>query len=95
MIAAVAIMGQKFGRDKEEGREDPKMWGYTLEIVKRFREEIVPNHPGIRCRDITGIDWMNRQQVTNFYSPDEKFVECTRVVGDTARLIGELLERGT
>jgi starvation-inducible outer membrane lipoprotein len=30
------------------------MWGYTRELLKRFREEIVQKHRGIRCREIAG-----------------------------------------
>jgi len=92
LIGALATMGLKFSRDQEEGREDRKMWGYTAELVKRFREEIVKNHSGIRCQEIAGVNWRDREQAANYYK-GEKFVECTRIVGDTAKLIGELLER--
>jgi len=48
------------------------MWGYTRELLKRFREEIVQSHGGIRCREIAGVDWTNREQVQSFYN-GEKF----------------------
>jgi C_GCAxxG_C_C family probable redox protein len=92
LIGAIATMGLKFGRDQEEAKEDRKMWGNTAELLKRFREEVVKNHGGIRCREIAGVDWKNREEAANFFK-GEKFVECTRIVGDTAKLIGELLER--
>ncbi len=92
LIGAIATMGLKFGRDQEEGKEDRKMWGNTVEILKRFREEIVKKHSGIRCQEIAGVNWRDREQAANFWK-GEKFVECTRIVGDTAKLIGELLER--
>ena len=95
MIGAYAVLGLRFGRGGEEEREDRKMWGYSFELQKRFREEIVRSHGSIRCRDITAIDWMNLKQVLSFYKPDEKMVECARIVGETAKLTGELLERGT
>jgi C_GCAxxG_C_C family probable redox protein len=94
LVGALAVMGLKFSRDREEDKEDPKMWGYTREILKRFREEIVKNHSGIRCWDIAKVDWTDRVQAATFRS-GEKFVECSRVVGDTAKLIGELIERQT
>lgn len=93
LIGAIAAMGLKFGRAQEEGKEDRKMWGYTAELLKRFREEIVKNHSGIRCREIAGVDWKNQEEAANYFK-GEKFLECARIVGDTAKLTGELLERG-
>jgi hypothetical protein len=68
------------------------MWAFTHELLKRFREEIIPQRSGLLCREIAGVDWTDRDQVKNFYK-GEKAVECGRIVGDTARLVGELLER--
>ena len=92
LVAALAVMGLRFGRAREEDKEDRRLWGNTFEIVKRFREEIVKNHTGIRCREIAGVNWKNREEFQNFYK-GEKFLECGRIVGDTAKLVGELLER--
>ena len=94
LIGALAVIGLKFSRGREESKEDPRMFGYTHELLKRFREEIVQSHGGIRCREIAGVDWTNREQVESFFK-GEKFLECARIVGDTARLTGELLERRT
>ncbi len=94
LIGALAVMGLRFGRGGEEEKFDRRMWGYTRQLPKRFREEIVPSHGGIRCREIAGVDWTKPEQVQSFYN-GEKFLECTRIVGDTAKLIGELLERET
>jgi len=93
LCGGLAAIGLRFGRGGEDEKEDRKMWGCCLELMKRFREEVVQRYGSIRCREITGIDWMNRKQVTSFYIPDEIFLECTRIVGDTARLVGEILER--
>ncbi len=92
LVGALAVMGLRFGRGGEEEKFDRRMWGYTRELPKRFREEIVQSHAGIRCQEIAGVDWTNREQVQSFYN-GEKLLECTRIVGDTAKLIGELLER--
>lgn len=92
LIGSLAVLGLKFGRHEEKEFEGPKMWLSAMILVKRFREEIVQNHGGIRCRDITKIDWMNREQVKSYYKPDEKFLECARIIGDSAKLLGELLE---
>ncbi len=92
VVGALGVLGERFSRAKEEEKEDPKMWAYTRELLKRFREEIVQKHGGIMCREIAGVDWTDRAQVKSFYR-GEKALECGRIVGDTARLVGELLER--
>jgi hypothetical protein len=38
------------------------------------------------------VDWKDREQVKVFYKGD-KVQECIRIVGETAKLLGELLER--
>jgi hypothetical protein len=68
------------------------MWDYTEELLTRFRDNIVKEHGSILCRDISRVDWNDRDQVKDFYKGD-KVQECIRIVGETARLIGELLER--
>jgi hypothetical protein len=53
---------------------------------------IVKEHGSILCRDISRVDWKDRNQVKVFYKVD-KVQECIRIVGETAKLIGETLER--
>jgi C_GCAxxG_C_C family probable redox protein len=91
VVGALGVLGLRFGRGKEEEREDPKMSSYSKEILKRFRE-IAKNHGGIHCLDIAGVNWRDREQAKAFYK-SEKLAECRRIVGDTAYMIGELLER--
>jgi C_GCAxxG_C_C family probable redox protein len=92
VVGALGVMGLRFSRGREGEKEDPRMWAFTHELLKRFREEIVQNPQGILCREIAGVDWRDREQVKNFYK-GEKALECSRIVGNTARLVGELLER--
>jgi C_GCAxxG_C_C family probable redox protein len=94
LIGALAVLGLRFSRGRGKNKEDPRMWGYSRELLKRFREEIVQSHGGICCREIAGVDWMNREQVANYFK-GEKFLECARIVGDTAKLTGGILERQT
>lgn len=68
------------------------MWADAEELVRRFRDEIVRQNGSILCRDISQIDWKDREQVKAFYNGD-KVKECMRIVGETAMLLGELLER--
>ena len=91
VVGALGVLGLRFGRGREEEKEDPKMSACAKEVLHRFRE-IVKNHAGILCREIAGVDWKDREQAKAFYK-GEKIVECRRIVGDTAHMLGELLER--
>ncbi len=92
LVGGIATIGLKFSRSREEEKEDPRMWAYAHEFFDRFRDEIVKDHGGISCRDIVHVDWRDREQVKSFYSGDKR-LECRRIVGEAARLLGELLER--
>jgi len=91
MVGALGVLGLRFGRGREEEKEDRKISAYAKEVLRKFRE-IVKNHGGILCRDIAGVDWKDREQAKAFYK-SEKIIECRRIVGDTAHMVGELLER--
>ena len=91
VVGALGVLGLRFGRGTEEEKEDRKISSYSKEVVQRFRD-IVKNHGGISCWDIAGVDWKDREQAKAFYK-SEKIVECRRIVGDTANMVGELLER--
>ena len=92
VVGALGVLGLRFSRAREEEKEDPRMWAYAHELLMRFQQEITRNHNSMLCRDIARVDWKDREQVKAFYR-GEKASECGRIVGDTARLIGELLER--
>ncbi len=94
VVGALAVMGLRFSRASEDEKEDPRMWSYTHEVLARFRKEITQSHGSILCREITGVDWKDREQTKSFYK-SEKVLECGRIAGDTAMLVGELLERAT
>ena len=92
LVGALGVLGLRFSRAREEEKEDPRMWAYCQELNERFRKEIVKSHEGIHCREIARVDWKDRDQVRAFYR-GEKVSECGRIVGDTAQLLNELLER--
>ena len=92
LAGALAALGMRFSRSREEEKDDPRMWTYAEELLRRFRVELSPNPGHILCREIAGVDWKDREQAKQFYR-GEKALVCGRLVGDTARLIGELLER--
>jgi C_GCAxxG_C_C family probable redox protein len=92
VVGALAVMGLRFSRASEDEQEDPKMWSYTHEVLERFQKEIARKQGSILCREIARVDWQDRDQVRRFYK-GETVRECGRIVGDTAMLVGELLER--
>jgi len=92
LVGGLAAVGLRFSRGREEEKEDPRMWAYAHELFDRFQEEIVKDHGGISCWEIVRVNWKDRDQVKSFYSGDKR-LECRRIVGETAKLVGELLER--
>ena len=61
--------------------------------MKSF-EELTAEYGGMDCGQIARVDWMDRDQVKNFYgNAESRRQHCIRVVGETARLLGELLEK--
>jgi len=92
LAGGLAVLGLCYSRAHQEEKENPRMWKDAEELVRRFRDEIVQLNGSILCRDISQIDWKDREQVKAFYKGD-KVKDCMRIVGETAMLLGELLER--
>ena len=90
VIAGLAVIGLLFGRHKVGEKADLRMWTYSREFLKRFRQEIAGG--SILCRDIVQVNWADPVQMKE-YRQGEKFVKCKTLTGKTAELIGELMER--
>lgn len=90
VIGGLAAIGLLFGRDKAGEQAEKKMWIFSREFLKRFEKEIAGD--GIRCRDIVQTNWADPTQVKEYYQ-GEKYNQCKTLVGKTAGLIGELIER--
>ncbi len=92
LAGALAVIGLRYSRAAAEEKENPKMWSDAQEMVRRFRDEIVGQGGTIACRDIARVDWTNRDEVRAFYR-GERVQKCIGIVGATADVLGELLER--
>jgi C_GCAxxG_C_C family probable redox protein len=92
LVGGLALLGLKYSRAKNEEKENPRMWQAAYELVSRFRDEIVKREGSILCRDISQVNWKDRDQVKAFYSGNQ-VKECIKIVGKTADLICEILER--
>lgn len=92
LAGALAVIGLRYSRANADEKEDPRMWADAQELVRRFRDEVVNQGDMILCRDISQVDWKDHEQVKAFYT-GEKVKDCVRIVGKTAMLLGEMLER--
>jgi C_GCAxxG_C_C family probable redox protein len=90
LVGALAVFGLLFSRGNETEKEDMRLWFVSREFLKRFQEDIVKG--SILCRDIAKVDWTSLDQVKAFYKSD-KLLTCQRLTGDTAKLVGEFLEK--
>ena len=92
LAGALAVIGLRYSRAHADEKENPKMWADTQEMVRRFRDEIVKGDGTIYCRDIAQVNWLSRAETKAFYS-GEKVKKCIQIVGQTALVLGEMLER--
>ncbi|WP_306548851.1 C-GCAxxG-C-C family protein [Desulfobulbus sp.] len=93
LVGAVSVIGSLYSRSSLEEKENPRMWAATKAVMKQF-EELTAAHGGINCCQIARVDWMDRDQVKDFYgNPESRRQHCITVVGETARALGELLEQ--
>jgi len=90
IVGALAVFGLVFSRSREDEKENPLMWMYSREVLRHFKEEITKG--SILCRDIIGVDWQDRNQARNFHG-SEKYRECLRITGETAEMVGKILDR--
>ncbi|MEE9912952.1 MAG: C-GCAxxG-C-C family protein [Deltaproteobacteria bacterium] len=92
LAGGLAVLGLRYSRAAAGEKENPKMWAAAEEMMRRFRDEIVNQDGTIYCRDIACVNWKDREDAKSFYQGD-KVKKCIRIVGETAMLVGEMLER--
>jgi len=92
LAGGLAVLGLRYSRAAAGEKEDLNMWAAAEEMLRRFRDEIVDQGGTIYCRDIACVDWKDREGAKAFYQGD-KVKKCIRIVGETAVLVGEMLER--
>ena len=92
MTGGVALLGRLFGKKDPEEKDDPRMWKAAFKFYKRFENEICGEQGSVNCRDITGMDWRNREAVAAFYGGEGRAV-CGGNTGKAALILGEVIER--
>jgi C_GCAxxG_C_C family probable redox protein len=93
LVGAVSVIGSLYSRGSLEEKENPRMWAATKKILKIFEEFAAP-HGGTNCCQIARVDWMDRDQVRDFYkNPESRRHQCIAIIGETAKALGELLDQ--
>jgi C_GCAxxG_C_C family probable redox protein len=90
---ALAALGLTMGRTEPGSRDGKAMWRYSQRMVTSFIDITLP-YGGPNCHDIARVDWKDRGQVMAFHKdPDSRRMECLKVIGETAKILGELLDQ--
>jgi C_GCAxxG_C_C family probable redox protein len=93
LTGGIALLSSLYGKDRPEGKDHPRMWRLSYKLTKRF-EDLTREYGGVDCRDIARVDWKDREAVKAFYSgSDSRRRICVKLVGDTAGILGEILEQ--
>jgi C_GCAxxG_C_C family probable redox protein len=92
LTGGIALISSVFSRGSLEVKEDPKMWALGHKFLREF-EKLTQEHGGVDCREIAKVNWQDRNSVKDFYgNPESRRKICIKLVGDTARMLGTLLE---
>jgi C_GCAxxG_C_C family probable redox protein len=92
LTGGVVFLSSLYGKTSPEGRDHPHLWRLTYRLSKKF-EERTKAFGGPDCRDIARVNWKDRDAVRSFYTnPEGRRNICLKLVGETARDLGEILE---
>ena len=94
VTGGVALIGSLYSKAEPGEKEDPRMWKVSYRLVSGF-EKLTEKYGSPNCCDIAEVDWRNRDDVKSFYSEknDSRRERCSLLVGETAKLLGELLDK--
>jgi C_GCAxxG_C_C family probable redox protein len=90
VIGGLAAIGLLKGRSEPGTQADMNMRKDGRNFINRFREEISDSK--LLCYDIVNVDWTDMNQLKSYRGSD-KFEYCQILVGKTAILLGEFLEK--
>lgn len=93
LIGGVALISSIYSRGNLEEKEDPRMWRLSYKFAKKF-EEITQPYGGVNCQDIAQVNWSDKEAVKEFYAnPDSRRKLCALLLGNTAYILGEILDK--
>ncbi len=93
VLGGMALISSLYSRGSVDEKEDPRMFKLGHMLDDAF-VEITRQFGGKDCSHIARVDWLDRDQVTAFYeATDSRRKYCREVVGETARALGEIIEK--
>jgi putative redox-active protein with C_GCAxxG_C_C motif len=91
-LGAVVLISSLYGRSSPDEKQNPLAIELGLKIDERFAQ-MAAEYGGVQCTDISEIDWRDKEQIAWFRThPDSTRGRCTRLVGEMAAYLGELLD---
>lgn len=93
VLGGMALISSQYSRGTVDEKENPRMFKLGHMLDQAFTE-ITKEFGGNECSKIAQVDWMDRDQVTAYYEdPDSRRKYCRVIVGETARALGEIIEK--
>lgn len=93
LIGGIAAISSIYSRGNLNEKEDLRTWSVSSKFLRNF-EELTAPFGSMNCCDIAKVDWKNRDAVKNYYSnPESSRKICTKLLGDAAYALGELIEQ--
>jgi C_GCAxxG_C_C family probable redox protein len=88
LTAGVMVIGMKYGRaNLEDYYSFQRTFPPVLKLCSMFKQEF----GSLNCHDITGVDFLDFEQMRKFYVSGRHDSECSVVAGKTARMVAGIL----
>jgi Putative redox-active protein (C_GCAxxG_C_C) len=87
---AIQVIGCLFAAAGKNELEDPRLTPTIRILYDRLKKMAVEKYGDTSCQTISGCNWYDPQDVKSRRT-DGRRDECTRFVGETARVLGEVL----
>lgn len=91
-LGAVVMISSLYGRSSPDEKQTSLAVDLGLKINERFAR-MAAEYGGVQCKNISEIDWRDKEQIAWFRThPDSTRGRCTKLVGEMAAYLGELLD---
>jgi hypothetical protein len=90
IAGATQVVGCLFGRASLEEMEDGRLTATVRKVYDRLKEKADEKYGGTSCRTISNCNWYDPEDL-KARRVDGRRDECTRFVGECARVVGEVL----
>jgi len=90
IAGATQVVGCLFGRASLEEMEDGRLTATVRKVYDRLKQKADEKYGGTSCRTISNCNWYDPEDL-KARRVDGRRDECTRFVGECARVVGEVL----